>query len=306
MSVTLRQLEYLVALARTLVFREAAERCHVTQPALSTQIQQLERSLGVVLFERDRRNVALTDAGRRAVARAERVLAEVDALTDEARAAHEPLTGTLRLGVIPTIAPYVLPRFVPTIKRRHPKLRLLLQEDQTARLLDKLRHNQLDVLLLALEADLGEVVTLPLFADPFVVAIPDGHELASNKNIRPEDLAGVEVLLLEDGHCLRDQALDLCGPVGAREVDDFRASSLNTLARMVAADVGVTLLPSIALPTEVRPRDPVTVRKFAKRGPERTIGLAWRKTSARVADFEILAKILREQASEQPKPRNHP
>lgn len=296
MTVSLRQLEYLVALSRTLRFREAAERCHVTQPALSTQIQQLERSLGVPLFERDRRTVALTEAGRRAVVRAERVLTEVEALTEEARAQHKPLTGTLRLGVIPTIAPYVLPTFVPALKRRYPKLRLLLHEGQTAHLLEQLRANELDLLLLALEADLGDVEVMPLYPDPFVVAAPKGHPLASRRAIRSSDLADVEVLLLDDGHCLRNQALDLCNRAGAHEVDDFRASSLNTLARMVAAGTGVTLLPSIALSTEVRARDPMVVRPFAKGGPKRTIGLAWRKTSSRVRDFELVAQLLRDRA----------
>ena len=294
MTVTLRQLEYLVVLARTLHFRGAAERCHVTQPALSAQIQQMERALGVALFERDRRRVALTDAGRRAVTRAERVLAEVEALTEDARAQHKPLSGTLRVGVIPTIAPYVLPNVVPALKRRYPELRLLLHEDQTARLLQRLRDSELDVLLLALEAELGDVETLPLYADPFVVVAPKAHPLAARRTVRADDLTGIEVLLLEDGHCLRDQALDLCNHAGAREVGDFRATSLNTLARMVAAGTGLTLMPSIALATEVRGRDPVVVRRFAKGGPQRTIGLAWRRTSRHTRDFELLARVLQD------------
>jgi len=296
MSFTLRQLEYLVSLEQSLSFRRAAAACHVTQPGLSTQIQQLERALGTPMFERTRRSVAVTAAGQRVAVRARHILAEVTALEDEAKALGKPLSGTLRLGVIPTVAPYVLPKFVPALRRQHSSLRLLICEDHTDVLLQNLTEAKLDVLLLALEADLHGAETRALYDDPFVLAAPQGHPMATGGAIRAHDLVGQELLLLEDGHCLRDQALDICNMRGARETTDFRASSLNTLIRMVAAGTGITLLPAMSLATEIRPRDKIVTRGFSKRGPSRTIGLAWRKSSPRVAEFDLLADLLRDRA----------
>jgi len=200
MRPSLRQLEYLVAVADLLHFRRAAEATHVSQPGLSAQIQELERLLGVRLFERDRRHVLPTAAGRDAARQARAILAAVDDLIEGARGHREPLTGTLRVGVIPTVAPYLLPRLLPHLRARFPHLRLLLREEQTPRLIDLLSDGHLDVLLLALEADLGDAVTRALFRDPFLLAVPPGHRLAGRRRLRERDLADEELLLLEDGH----------------------------------------------------------------------------------------------------------
>ncbi len=200
MRPSLRQLEYLVAVADTLHFRRAAESVHVSQPGLSAQIQELERLLGVRLFERDRRRVLATEAGLAAAARARRVLAEVDRLVETARGHSEPLTGTLRIGVIPTVAPYLLPRALPAIRRAFPRLRALLHEDETPRLVEQLEDGSLDVLLLAMETDLGDAERRPLFSDAFLLAVPPGHRFATRRRLRESDLHDEELLLLEDGH----------------------------------------------------------------------------------------------------------
>lgn len=200
MRPTLRQLEYLVALSETLSFRRAADVAHVSQPGLSAQIRELETNLGVRLFERNRRRVLATPAGEEAARRAREILTCVDDLIDAAGGHRKPLMGDLRLGVIPTVAPYLLPRTLPAVRAGHPELRLLLAEDQTPRLVKRLADGALDVLLLALEADLGDSDTLPLFRDPFVLAVPSGHAFAKRKRVREQDLAGESVLLLEDGH----------------------------------------------------------------------------------------------------------
>jgi len=288
---SLRQLECVVALAEHLSFRRAAEACSISQPALSLQLQQLERMLGTSLFERDRRRVLLTPVGAELVAHARAALLTVDGFVHAAGALQDPLAGTLRLGVIPTVAPYVLPGVIGALRKRFPKLRLLLREDQTAHLVAQVREGKLDLALLALEAELGGLETLALYSDPFVLAAPAGHALAARKQARDEDLAGEEVLLLEDGHCLRDQALSLCARVGARELGDFRATSLNTLVRMVASGTGVTLLPTMALAAEVHAQDKVVTLPLARRA-SRTIGLVWRASTARRAIFERLAEML--------------
>jgi LysR family hydrogen peroxide-inducible transcriptional activator len=292
---SLRQLECFQAVAERLSFRRAAERCSITQPALSQQIQQLERLLGARLFERDRRRVLLTPAGEELLPRARAALRAVDELVQAADAARDPLAGPLRLGVIPTVAPYVLPAAVGALRRRCPDLRLYLREDRTSRLVERVQDGRLDLALLALEADLGTLERMPLYRDPFVLAVPAGHALSRRAAVGEQDLVGLEVLLLEDGHCLRDQALALCERVGARELGDFRATSLNTLARMVAAGTGVTLLPAMALPVEVRPKERIVTVPF-ERQPARTIGLVWRPTTPRRSTFELLGQVLAEQA----------
>jgi LysR family hydrogen peroxide-inducible transcriptional activator len=290
---TIRQLEYLVAVADRAGFRRAAEACHVSQPGLSAQIKQLEEHLGVVLFERDRRRVRVTAAGEEIVARARRVLTEASELVDAARVFTRPLSGPLSLGVIPTIAPYWLPRTLPSLRRAYPELELRLREDHTRNLVKACLAGELDLLLLACEADLGGLQTLPIARDPFVVALPRGHPLCRRKFIRESDLEDQQVLLLEDGHCLRDQALDVCAAAGASELGDLRATSLGTLMQMVASGAGLTLLPEIALEVELRGSDEIEVRRFRKPQPGRTIGLAWRRTSPRAAEYRELATSLR-------------
>ncbi len=290
---TTRQLECFVAVAKTLHFRQAAELCHVTQPALSAQIQQLEALLGVRLFERDRRSVLLTAAGALLVERSRGILGDLRELAEASAQFKQPLCGTLRLGVIPTVAPYLLPRALRAVHKRYPQLQVLLREDQTARLLERLTEGDLDVLLLALEVELGDVETLPLLTDPFLLAVPPGHRLARRKRVKERDLDDEQLLFLDDGHCLRDQALAVCARNGAREVDDFRATSLATLVQMVCGGVGMTLLPELAAKVEAKAESRLTLIPFAGKKPGRTIGLAWRSSSLRSPEFELFGEAVR-------------
>lgn len=292
MQPTLRQLEYVVGVADHGSFHAAARACHVTQPGLSTQIQQVEALLGVQLFERDRRKVLITPAGEEIIRRAREVLAAVSHLVQAAHVHSRPFSGRLRLGVIPTVAPYLLPRVLPGVRDRYPELTFLLHEGRTADLLALLHQGKLDLLLLALEAELHGVETVALFRDPFVVAAPASHRLVSRRRVRESDLEGEQLLLLEDGHCLRDQALALCNQAGADEEADFRASSLPTLVQMVAGGSALTLLPTLALPVEGRVEN-VTVIPFREPQPYRTIGLAWRTTSPRASEYRELGELLK-------------
>jgi LysR family hydrogen peroxide-inducible transcriptional activator len=296
MRPTITQLEYFVALARTLNFRKAAGDCHVTQPALSAQIQKLEQTLGVQLFERDRRRVLLTAVGRRLVQRAEELLAATDDLVAVAsQAANDPLAGPLRLGVIPTIAPYALPRIVPAIRKHHRELKLLVREGQTETLLTELGRGELDVVLLALEVPMPQSVeTLALFSDAFLVAVPKDHPFAKRDSVRIQDLEGEEVLVLEDGHCLADQAMEVCRRAlgSTTRFGDFRASSLATLVQMVVAGLGITLLPEMAADAEKRQNRTLAIVPFAGKPPKRTVGFAWRRGNARADAFRSLAELI--------------
>jgi LysR family transcriptional regulator, hydrogen peroxide-inducible genes activator len=291
---SIRQLEYAVAVADHRQFRRAAEACAVTQPALSAQIRGLEELLGVQLFERDRRGILLTPEGEAVVARARKVLADLDQMCDAARGSA-PLTGPLRLGVIPTVAPYLLPRVLPAVRAAYPQLQLLLREDQTGRLLEQLEAGKLDVLLLALGVEGIREPTMPLYDEPFVVAAPRGHRLLAGDRVAEHELAAERVLLLEDGHCLRDQALSVCRLVGADESADVQATSLGTLAQMVSGGLGVTLLPLLSVEVEAPPEGGAGVRPFAEPQPRRTIGLTWRPTSARAEEFRMLGELIRAQ-----------
>lgn len=292
---TIRQLEYAVAVADELHFRRAAERCAVSQPALSTQIQQLEELLGVQIFERTRRQVRLTTVGERVVARARRVLRELDELGEVARQASAPLSTPVTLGVIPTVAPYLLPRILPAVRARYPALELRLVEDRTARLVAALGAGQLDLLLLALPIPGGTGdVTRPLFDERFYLAAPPDHPLTRLDEIDERELGGRDVLLLEDGHCLREHALSVCDAAGARAAGAVRATSLNTLVHMVASGLGITLLPEMAVEAAVAAEGRVAVRRFREPAPTRTIGLSWRRSSARQLEFELLADLIRE------------
>lgn len=289
---SVRQLECLVALAKTLNFRQAAELCHITQPALSAQIQHLEANLGLSLFERDRRRVLPTEAGIAMTKRARGILNELRELNVAAGQFSKSMEGTLRLGVIPTIAPYLLPHALGAVRTEFPNLRLLIREGQTAVLLKQLEEGELDLLLLALDVELGNVTTKPLFMDPFVLAVPSDHPLASQESVREEDLALEELMLLEDGHCLRDQTLNLCHSAGACELGDFQASSLSTIVQMVAGGVGITLLPAMSIKVESLMHSNVATIRFADKPPSRSVGLAWRSSSVRGADFELLGALI--------------
>jgi LysR family hydrogen peroxide-inducible transcriptional activator len=289
---SIRQLEYLVALAGTRHFGRAAKACSVTQPALSLQIRELEELLGVRLFERGRRQVLVTPAGERVIERAREALRRIDDLLDEARAAQRPFTGRLSLGVIPTVAPYLLPRALPAVRAAYPGLELLLREDQTQRILARLRGGDLELLLLALPIEGEDLEALPLYQEPFVLAVPESHRLARGHGPVPEAaLAGEPVVLLEEGHCLRAQALALCESVGAPETGRVQATSLGTLVQMVANGLGITLLPATSLEVEARAGSGLALRAFAAPAPGRTIGLVWRRGSARGAEFRALAEI---------------
>lgn len=289
-DVSIRQLQYVVAIADTRGFHRAAERCNVSQPTLSAQVQKLEDVLGVQIFERDRRRVLLTRAGEPIVAIARKVLLELEDLVAAAAKTADPLAGTIRLGVIPTVAPYLLPYVTPGLAARWPKLRLALVEQKTDELLAALRGGTLDAGLLALVDGMDDLDAVEVVDDPFVVAVPQSHALARKKSVALHDLDDEPVLLLEDGHCFRTQALALCARAGARETD-LRATSLATLVQMVSAGTGVTLLPSIAVDVENR-RGQLAIRPLAGRAQGRSIVLAWRKTTPLAAGLRELAKAM--------------
>ncbi len=286
-----RQLQYVVAVAETLGFHKAAERCHVSQPTLSAQVKQLEDVLGVQLFERDRRRVLLTATGAVVVAHARRVLLEIEDMIAAAKQLVEPCSGTFRIGVIPTIAPYLLPEVVPAVRARYPKLHLVFREEKTDAVVADLREGRLDAGLLALEADIGEWASGRIADDPFVVALPEGHRLARKKRVAASDLDDENVLLLDEGHCFRAQALTLCNRAGAKE-SELRATSLSTLAQMVSSGSGITLLPQIAVAVENR-RGQLEVRPFTAPAPHRTIALIWRPHSPFAETFLDLAELFR-------------
>lgn len=289
-DLSLRQLQYVVAVADTLGFHRAARKCGVSQPSLSAQIKQLEEVLGVALFERDRRRVLVTPAGQAVVERARRALREVDDLVATVTHLRDPLSGTLRVGVIPTIAPYLLPDVVPQIHAAYPALRLVFREEKTESVVEELRSGALDLGLVALESDLGELEHAVVGVDPFVVALPQDHALAKRKVVSQSDLDGETVLLLDDGHCLRTQALAVCSKAGARE-SELRATSLATLSQMVSFGAGVTLLPSIAVPVENR-RAQLAIRKLSP-GQARTLVLVWRRDSPYGEAGSALAAVLK-------------
>ena len=290
--ITLKQLRYLTALAEQRHFGKAAEACAVTQPALSMQIRELERELGVDLVERRPNDIMLTEIGLEVARRAERVLSAARDLTEFARHSARTLTGRLRLGVIPTLAPYVLPQILPALQQRFPDLRIELRETQTRTLMDELGRGTLDAVLLALPVNERDIESITLFDDPFLLAVPAGDPHPKAARITAADIDQQRLILLEEGHCLRDQALAFCGTAGGGPTG-LGATSLATVMQMVANGYGVTLLPRIALPVEARD-ERVKVLRFRDPQPARSIGLAWRRTSPRKADFVALGEIVSE------------
>lgn len=289
---TLRQLQYLVALAETLSFRKAAEHCHVTQPSLSAQLAELESALGVRMFDRDRRRVLLTDAGRDLLESARRILGEADSLREAARRVGDPLSASIRIGVIPTISPYLLPRISSALRKEFPRMKIQWVEEKTSVLTLALNQGALDAVLLALEAEIGKVEQRVIATDPFVLATPRNHSLGMKKSdASADELHDVGVLLLDDGHCFREQALAFCSKSKAQELE-FRATSLSTLAQMVASGAGVTLLPELSIATEGKRAD-LKIRKFSSPAPHRTIGLVWRKGSSLTAALQKVADSIR-------------
>ena len=288
----LRDLKYLVALAEHKHFGRAAAACFVSQPTLSTQIKKLEEELGVPLVERAPRKVMLTPAGREAATRARSIVAEVEQMKEAARRSRDPEAGTVRLGIFPTLGPYLLPHVVPAIRTRFPQLELLLVEEKSDVLLAQLRNGQLDAALLALPVGDEQLHTEFLFEEPFVLAAPEGHPLTARTTLTLADLGDQRLLLLQDGHCLRDQALDVCHMAGALEKSEFQATSLETLRQMVAANVGVTLLPMLAVKPPVARSENVRLLGFSgENAPSRRIAMVWRRSSAMGDFLQQLAQL---------------
>ena len=285
-----RALQYFVKLADLKHFSKAAEACFVSQPTLSTQIRKLEEELGVQLVERAPRKVMLTPVGQEIALRAREVLIEIEQIREVARRNTTPEEGTLRLGIFPTLAPYFLPHVIPSIRKAYPRLKLQLSEEKTDIILEMLHRGELDAALLALPIDDEGLEVVELFEEPFVLAAPSDHPLSRRKSVTTNDLKGCELLLLEEGHCMREHALEVCSLAGASERVDFHATSMETLRQMVGADVGITLMPLLSVKPPIAATENVVIKPFEKPAPKRTIALVWRSTSALGDFFESLVE----------------
>ncbi len=290
---TLRQLQFLTALRSEGSFVGAAERVGVTQPTLSAGIKDLEAALGAILVERGRTGATLTAAGEDAAERAAQALSEVEELVRAVKVAGRPLAGLFKLGAIPTIAPFLLPRALPLLKRKFPNLRLQMREDLTGRLIEALRARALDAALIALPYDAAGIATATVADDEFLLVLPRGHALAGRNDLSPDQLKSEDVLLLDDGHCLRQHALSVCRLAPGRRSAEVGATSLHTLVQMVAGGMGVTLLPKIAAEAGAAMGAPVVIRPFAEPVIGRAIGVAWREGSQRETEARLLAETLR-------------
>jgi LysR family transcriptional regulator, hydrogen peroxide-inducible genes activator len=288
----LKDLKYLVALADTGHFGKAAARTFVSQPTLSAQLKKLEEFLGVKLVERQPKNVQLTEVGKQVVVRARRMLDESEEIIALAHNNRDPFAGKLKVGLIPTIGPYLLPRVMPKIRKALPNLSLMLYEHQTEPLLKRLRDGEIDLGILALPIVNEGMETRALYQEEFTVALPNSHPLATKSTIKVQDLKGHTLLLLDDGHCLRDQALEVCSRIDVREAEDFRATSLETLRQMVVAGLGITLLPELAVESPFGSQRGLTIKQFAKPAPSRTVGGAWRKTTTRAAAIAAVCDVM--------------
>lgn len=284
----IRDLKYLVSVAELKNFSAAAKQCFVSQPTLSSQIKKLEESLGVTIFERTNKKVIATAIGNQLVVSAKKILSEVELMADIAESSINPLSGRFRLGAMPTLAAYIFPSIIEPIKSEMPELKLILLEEKTDKLLERLNQGKVDAALLALPVDNSLFETKKLFDDYFFLAVQKGHQLCSKKNVDQNSLLENKLLLLEEGHCLRDHALEICDLVGASEEADFRATSLETLRQMVKAGTGITLMPEIAINDE----QDICYLPFQSPRPKRTIGLVWRKTSTKQKVIESLLRIL--------------
>lgn len=291
-DIKLKDLRYLVTLADTGHFGQAAERCFVSQPTLSAQLKKLEEYLGVKLIERQPRRATLTQAGEQIVARARVILSASDEVVTIAQTYRDPLAGRLKVAMIPTVGPYVLPQVAPAVRKQLPRLDLLLFEYQTAAMLVKVHAGDIDVGVLALPVEQEGLASRRLYDEDFNVALPEHHRLAKQATVRIADLANESLLLLEEGHCLRDQALEVCSRISLQERQDFRATSLETLRQMVAAGAGVTLLPELASRGAYGNARGVVIRPLVRPRPHRQIGAVWRRSSARLAAIEAFCSIL--------------
>ena len=294
---SLRQLRYLAALAEHLNFRAAAAATFVTQSTLSSGLKELESVLGVQLVERDTRHVRLTQAGEEVVQRARTLLAQAEDLVEAAKTARTPMNGAVRLGVIPTIAPFVLPRVMPELRKRYPTLKLYLREDMSERVLEKLRSGELDFALIALPYDTGDLAVREMGRDEFWFVARANDPLAREKAVAVESLDPRDVVLLEEGHCLREHAVRACGRHAPWSESVVEATSLTTLLQMVEGGLGVTLLPELALKAGILNHTGLIARPFSKRVPARVLALCARPTSGRLAEMEILAKLIEEKTA---------
>ena len=274
-----RALQYFVKLAELKHFSKAADACFVSQPTLSTQIRKLEEELGVSLVERAPRKIMLTPIGEDIAHRARHVLRDIEHIKDAARRSRDPQTGTIKLGIFPTLAPYLLPHVIPVIRQRYPELRIQLAEEKTDEILNMLDQGRLDAGLLALPVEEHGMEIEMLFEEPFVMAMPSSHPLSDKQSISLSDLEGTELLLLEEGHCLRQHALAVCEMAGAHERVDFHATSMETLRQMVAANAGVTLMPVLSVKPPIASTENIALRPFNAPAPSRTIALVWRSSS---------------------------
>ncbi len=289
---TLQELRYIVALADAGHFGKASEACHISQSTLSTQIRKLEDFLGATLFDRSLKQVTLTPVGREIVASARLILEEANRIRELARQTADPMERTVQLGVIPTLGPYYLPHVLTLLHAKYPKLRLLLREEMTPHVLEHLADGKLDAGLLALPVNDPSLEVVPLFKEPFLAAVPANHKLAAAKTVRINDLASAGLLLLEEGHCLRDNALEACHLDGLQN-EEISATSLETLRQMVGMGLGVTLMPALACCDPSNQASPVALRPLAAPGAARTIGLVWRKRSPLAATMAQLAQPLK-------------
>jgi len=290
---TLQELKYLVALAEHGHFGKAAESCFITQSTLSTQIKKLEDFLGVTLFDRSLKRVTPTPIGKEILQAARNIVEEADRIRELAKHAQDPMSRTIHLGVIPTLGPYYLPHALTLVHKKHPGLRMLLREEMTPKILEHLLDGKLDAGLLALPVTDDSLRVEPLFYEPFYAALPAGHALAKHAVLKVSDIMGEKLLLLDEGHCLRDQALDVCGS-GSRGREEVRATSLETLRQMVGMGLGLTLLPALSVDAGPRVnRKAVEVRPFKTPPPGRTIALVWRKRAPFPETFERLAQTLK-------------
>jgi LysR family transcriptional regulator, hydrogen peroxide-inducible genes activator len=291
-DIKLKDLRYLVAVADSGHFGQAAQRCFISQPTLSAQLKKLEDYLGVQLIERQPKGATLTQAGEQIVARARLILSASDEVVTIAQTFRDPLAGKLKVAMIPTVGPYLLPQVAPVVRREMPRLDLLLFEYQTAAILAKLHGGDIDVGVLALPVEGEGLASRKLYDEDFNVALPERHRLAKQTSVRIADLEDESLLLLEEGHCLRDQALEVCGRISIHERQDFRATSLETLRQMVATGAGVTLMPELASRGAYGNARGVVIRPLVRPTPHRQIGAVWRKSSARLAAIQAFCEIL--------------
>ena len=293
---TLTELRYIVAVARERHFGRAAEACFVSQPTLSVAVKKLEEELGVALFERGPGEVSVTPPGQRIVEQAQRVLEEASRIKEIAVAGRDPLAGALRLGAIYTIGPYLLPKLIPILRKNAPSMQLLIQENFTHRLGEALKNGEVDAILIALPFDEPGVVTRALYDEPFMVAVPKGHPWEGRKRVTSEELTNESLLLLGEGHCFRDQVLELCHTVRSRErsgvARTVEGGSLETIRQMVAGGVGVTVLPATSVNAGGVQSDLIRILPFARPTPERRVGLAWRRSFPRPEAIEMLRKSI--------------